>query len=238
MTIVGNGISVLALKAKIHVKTMPGATVSFIKGGVTAATMTANGSGNCDYEILVPNFGEWTVSASGGGGSGSSSVTVSDVVTYNVTVVLTRYFIKDGNFVSGVTHNHVPSERWFKDDGDYVILQTYQGGSNEYTSGYLSPAVAFGYWKTLYIDSQEVGDGANAGVSSGHSAQQASFSASVQLCSRRETWDSRHTSSCSVASVTGSQYLALRAKAWINSESIPVHGAGGQIKVWNMWLSG
>ena len=237
MAIIGDALSVLALKAKIHVTTMPYATVSFIRGGSTRATMTANASGNCDLEILVPDFGSWTVSASGEGGSGSSSVSVSDTITYNTTVTLRRYFIQSGNWVSGVGHNKAGSGSIeFYDDGDYILLKTYQGGSNEIGSGYITPAVSMNNWKTLYIDSQETGDYCYAGVSTDNSSNPPSFSASVQLCGKREDWDSRHTSSVSIASVTGSRYLALRTKAWI-TETIPVHGTGGQIRVWNMWLS-
>lgn len=236
MAIIGDALSVLALKAKIHVTTMPYATVTF-SGGGTSGTATANASGNCDYEILVPNFGTWTVSASGGGGSGSSSVTVSDTITYNVTVTVRRYFIQNGNFANGAWGNKAGSDSIsFADNGDYILLKTYQGGGNEVGSGYLNPAVSFGYWKTLYIDSQEIGDGAYAGVSTNNSSNPPSFSVSVQLCGQREEWDSRHTSSVNVAGVTGSRYLALRTKAYI-TQTIPVHGSGGNIRIWNMWLS-
>lgn len=241
MAIIGEPLSVLALKAKVRVTTKAGATVKLTKGSTTlTGTASSSGiTGTCDFEIGVPDFGTWSISCTSGNATGTGSVTVSDVTDYSVTVVLTLYLIRNGAFTSGISQNHVPSERWFKTEDDHLVLQTYQGGSNEYTSGYLKPATAFGYWKTLYIDSRETGDGAYAGICSTNTAQQASFTKSVQLCSRRDTWDSRHTSSCSVSGVTGNYYVTLRAKAWITwDEWGTVYGTGGQIRVWNLWLTG
>lgn len=238
MAIIGNAMSVLALKAKIYVTTMPWAWVNFIYGGVTQVTIQANGSGNCEHEILVPQFGSWTIYATGEGGSGTSYVGVYDTVTYTTTVTLTRYFIQNGNYVSGVWGNKAGSDTVsIKDAGDFILLQSYQGGGNEIGSGYLNPAVSMNNWKTLYIDSQEIGDEAYAGVATNNSSNPPNFSAVVQLCGRREEWDGRHTTAISVSGVSGSQYLALRTKSWINTSVIPVHGAGGNIRVWNMWLS-
>lgn len=241
MAIIGQPLSVLSLKALIHVTTMPGASVKFTHGSISA-TLTANGSGNCDYEVRVPDFGTWSITSTSGYASGSASVNVAAVaVTYNVTVTLIWYFIQNGNWTSGIGHSIVQSggSGWFKDDGNYILAQTYQGGSNTSVAAYMTPAVSFtGYWKTLYIDSQQIGDRAYAGVATNTSANPPNFSASVRLCGRIENWDSRHTSSVSVSGVRGSHYLALEPRSWAAWDGSVVHGSGGNIRVWNMWLSG
>lgn len=238
MAIIGEAISVLALKAKIHVNTMPGSTVVFSGPGMSV-TLYADAYGNCTCEVPVPNFGSFTIASYNGNASGSGSVYVGAVTDYYVTVGMTLWVIQNGNFASWTGHNRVGggSNATFSDQGDYVELRTYQGGSNDNIAGYITPAVDFTYWNTLYIDSQEKGDKAYAGPASNNSSNPPSFNASVRLVGKVETWDSRHTSSCNVAGVGGNQYIALHAKAWIEQYSQAVWiGTGGNIRVWNLWL--
>ena len=241
MAIIGDALSVLSLRATIHVTTMPGATVKLTHGGTTV-TLTANASGNCDLEVMVPDFGTWNLTATSGNASGTASVNVASVATtYNVTVTLVLWIIQSGNFASWTGHNRVGggSGAYFSDQGSYVELSTYQGGSLDYIAGYITPAVSFGYWKSLVIDSQEKGDKAYAGAASNNSSNPPSFSASKQLVGKVETWDSRHTSTCDVSGVTGSKYIAIQGKAWIEQYSQAVWiGTGGNVRIWNMYLTG
>lgn len=241
MAIIGEPLSVLALKAKIHVTTMPGASVTF-KHGSISATKTANSSGVCDYEVRVPDFGSWSITASSGHASGTNSVNVTAVTQYNVAVVLRLWIIQNGNVVSGFSQNGVGNHHFYDDMGDYIEMKTYQGGSNEKDSWYYNPPVSFGYWKTLVVDTASVGDPAYAGVSSNNSSNPPSFVTSVKLNNRTDEWSSstasRHTSNLNVSSVAGSRYIAFTAQAWINSEVIPVRGTGGVIRIWNAYLTG
>lgn len=237
MAIIGEPLSVLALKAKIKVKTMPGATVS-LSGPGRSGTVTADSSGNCTYEVPVPNFGTWSISASSGYASGSSSVTVSAVTTYNVTVTLVLWIIKNGDVVNGFWQNGVGSHHFYEDKGSYIEMLTYQGGGNEKDSWYYNPPISFGYWKTLYVGTSSIGEPAYAGVSTNNSSNPPSFAASVKLNNRNEAWTNADTFAVDVSSVTGSRYIAFTAQAWINTSSVPVHGAGGGIRIWNAYLTG
>lgn len=240
MAIIGNALSVLALKANIYVTTRPGATVTFKKGSTTMGTLTADGSGHCNLEVLIPNFGSWTVTSTTGSDTGSASVTVSDTIQYNVTVAQRKYLIQNGNFiVSG--HKVVgKSTSAFEDYGDYIWLATDKNlnPDNNVISGYFTAGIDMGYWKTMYIDSQQRGDGAYAGLTTSTSAQEASFTNSVQLCGQRTSYDSRSTKSLNISSVTGTKYIALKVGSWVYIDSGGIQGSYGVIRVWNLYLQG
>lgn len=239
MAIIGDAIKLITLKALIHVTTKPGATVTFKKGSTTMATKTANSSGVAELEVLSGDWGSWTITGSASpSASGSASVTLSAPTTYNVTLTLTQYIIQNGNFVSGFSHSvnaagqpHAGAS-YFSDQGDYIELQTYQGGSNEVVSGYITTGIDMSGWNTLYIDGCGKGDSGYAGPANNTSDNPPSFSTSVQLFGQIESINSRSTKSLNVSGITGTKYLALRAKAWVWQDE----GAGGTIRIYNMYL--
>ena len=151
---------------------------------------------------------------------------------------LTWYLIQNGNFISGVGHSFVGSGAAnFSDEGDYIRLHTYMGGSQEYASGYLTNAISMTDWKTMYIDSQEGGDSAYAGPANNTSDNPPTFSTYVAMCGQRKTLDSRHTSSLNISSITGNKYIAIRAKAWASWDGGSAVGMGGDVRIWNLWLT-
>lgn len=240
MGIIGNALSVLALKAKILVTTMPGSTVTFTKDEISG-TVTADESGNCEYEVLIPNFGTWTVTATNGNASGTAAVDVTDIIAYSVTVTMRLYFIQNGDFAEWVTRKVVGETRSvFADKGSYVWLTTdsVENPSNIVASGYFTNEIDMGFWKTLYVDSQEKGQSTHAGLVTGTTLKEASFTNSVRLAGQRESYDSRSTKTLDVTSVTGTRYVALRARGWILIDSGGATGAPGIIRVWNMYLEG
>ena len=244
MAIIGKGLSVLALKALISVTTKPGSTVTFKLGSVTMSTQTANSSGVCSLEVLVPNFGTWTISAVNGTASGSATVTVSDTVTYSVTVNMVMYLIRNGNFSSGFSHTLVPptgsTNCGFTDDGDYIHLHTLlTNHSWQRCAGYFS-AINFsdGFWKNIVIDYQAEGDPARVGLVSGTPTYDPSYSVYKNLNSRNTNLTARATSTLDISSQSGSKYVTLRAAAWTyEDEWGTVMGwTAGRLYVYNLYL--
>ena len=244
MAIIGNALSVLALKATIHVTTKPGATVKFSKGGVDVATLTADSSGNCDYNVLIPNFGTWTVSGTSGDASGTATVDVSDIVTYNVDCVLKLWFVQNGNFSTGFSHSVVGNGSGFYDDGDYVLLHSLTTGHSwQNAAGYFTPSVNFddGYWKNLVIDSQEYANPAACGlVSSVPPNASPSFTVYSTLNTRNTSFSTRHTTNTNVSAQTGDLYVAARASCWTDEDQYGnIRGwYGGRVRIYNLYLTG
>lgn len=247
MTIIGNALKVLSLKAVIRAKTRAGATVTFKKGSTTMATKTADSSGYAELDVLSGDWGEWTVSASwsasgiGTAATGSTNVTVSAANTYNITITLQWYLIKNGNFMTGFSHKVVgPVRAAFRDDGNYITLttDTQVQLSNDYAAGYFTTGIEMAFWQSLKVDSQEVGDDAFAGIVTKTTAREADFSSSVKLCSRRKSFTDRATKTLNISGVTGTKYIALQAKAWFYQDSGGPDGSHGEIRVYNLYLEG
>lgn len=247
MSIVGKGATVLALRAYINVTTKPNASVSFIKGGTTVATKTADGSGNTSLEVLAYNWGEWTVSVSwtqsgiSTAATGSASVTISEPTSYAVTVGLTWYLIKNGNFCAGFGHKYVATggaRNAFGDYGDYIWLTTDTASqmSNTYISGYFTDAIDMDYWNSLIIDCQGIGSSTYGGVVTATSAGEASFTNSVKISGQTKSYTSRSTKTVGLSGVSGTRYVALRASAWSYWDSGGTTGSYGGIRIYNLYL--
>jgi len=252
MAIIGNPITLITLKAVINVTTKAGATVTFKKGSTTMGTKTATattaGQGVASLEVLSGDWGaysisvSWTQSGISTAATGSASVTVSAATTYNVTANLTWYLIKDGNFCTGFATSVVgPTRAVFEDSGDYIRLtmDTYEQPANDFASGYFTQGIDMAYWNSMTIDTQEKGQQAWAGLTTDTSAQEASFTNSVQLLPGQQSYyDTRSTSTLSLSGVTGTKYVALRTKGWVYIDSGGIQGSAGIIRVWNLYLQG
>lgn len=234
--------------AYIRVTTKPGATVTFVKGGTTFSTKTADSSGIAQLEVRLVDWGTFTIngswSASGiaTAATGSASVTISASTTYNVTVALKWYLIQNGNFCNGFTttkKSDYGTRTAFEDNGDYVWLTTdiYDNPENNIVSGYFTNGIEMDYWNTLYIDSKEKGT-SYVGVTTDTTAASASFTNSLQLCSHIKSFDTRSTKSLSLSGVTGTKYVALRTNGWVSWSSSGPDGTGGFIDIWNLYLQG
>ena len=247
MAIVGNAISLITLKALIHVTTKPGATVTFKKGSTTMGTKTANSSGVAELEVLSGDWGSWTIdvswSASGiaTAATGSSSVTISAATTYNVSVTVKWYLIQNGNFCSGFNHTYhatTGTRNEFRDEGDYIWLttDTQMQYGNSFVSGYFTNGIDMGDWNNMYIDCQAIGGNSYAGIVTDTSAGEASFSNSVLTGGTVKAYTARDTKNLSLSGVTGTKYIALRAQSFAVWDSSGVSGSYGAIKVYNLYL--
>ena len=256
MAIVGEALSLLALKALIHVTTKAGATVTFKKGSTTMATKTANSSGVAELEVLSSDWGSWTVDVSwavsgAGNATGSTTFIVSEATTYNKTISLRLWFVKDGDFVSGVSHSfsseHASSGS-FNDAGDYVNLHQNADRVDHWDAiaGYLGSAITFdGYWKSLVFETRERGYGVTgstlaAGLTTGSGASP-TFSYYVQLRGNGEhsSYNSKHTSTLNVSSVSGSYKVVVRGAMYDhwNQYSSAIISGPCDINIYNAYLS-
>ena len=243
MEIVGNAISLVTLKALIHVTTKPGATITFNKGSTTMATKTADSNGVAELEVLSGDWGSWTISGSWNqsgistAATGSTSLTISEAKTYNASMPLRWYLISGGNFSAGFSTSKsggAGGERGqFKDNGDYVWLtyDIYTQSANSSISGYFTNGIDMTDWGTLVIDSQERGNSSYVGVTADTSGQ-ASFTASYLLAGQRSDFSSRSTKSMSLSSVTGTKYVALKTSSWYSEYS----SGTGTIRIYNLYL--
>lgn len=245
MAIIGDALSVLSLKSLIHVTTKPGATVTFKKGSTTMATKTANSSGVAELEVLSGDWGSWTISGSwsasgiSNAATGSSSVTLSEPTTYNVSVPLTWYLIQNGNF-TGFGHKVVGwngTRSVFEDSGDYIWLSDdiyAQGANHRYASGYFTNAISVDDWKTMYIDFSGRGESDHMGLVTSTSAQQASFTNSMELVYHQgESYTGRTTKNLDISGVTGTRYVALRVQA---NYSPGYSNYPGDLRIYNLYL--
>lgn len=254
MEIIGDGLLVMSLKSLIHVTTKPGASVTFKKGSTTMATKTANSSGVAELEVLSGDWGSWTITSTSSVATNSSTITVNAVTTYNVSLPLTLWLIKDGNFVSGVTRDFASENSGsgsFNDAGDYVLLHQTANRPDHWDTitGYLYPAVTLdGYWKTLYVETSEkgycnTGECPIAGITS-NSGATSDFTSQVQLRSGsgasryQKSFNSRHTSSLNVSGARGTYKVAFRASMFSYYDGYQaLQSADGEIQIWNAYLS-
>lgn len=169
---------------------------------------------------------------------GTNAVTQGTLIE-PVTTLSRRDIILNGDVASGFGLKGVGGNVSFSDKGSYLHLQGYQGGGSASVAGYLTLAIPLdGYWKTLVVETREVGDGAWAGLSTNTSNDSPSYAASVKLCNRRDSWTGRHTSSINVSGLNGTYYIAFRAKAWLTwDEYGTVYGAGGQMDIYNVYFT-
>lgn len=99
--------------AVIHVNAPSGSTVDFIKGGVTAKTISptyghpnANDNGETAdyyYAVFSGNYGTWTVTANNGSDTTSETVAVNDNKQYDVKLLYGNYLYQNGTQASGLT---------------------------------------------------------------------------------------------------------------------------------------
>ena len=229
--------------AFIHVTTKPSATVTFVKGGSTYSTKTANSSGIADLEVPFRDWGAFTINGSwsqsgiSNAATGSGSVTISAATTYNVSVALKWYLIQSGNW-TGFSHTyHGADHPDFRDEGDYIWLSNDVWSNpslNGYTSGYFTNAISVDDWKTMVIDFQGRGESDHMGLVTDTSQNQASFTNSVRLVYQKGTgYTTRATQTLDITSATGTKYVALRVHA---NYSPGYSDWPGDLRVYNLYL--
>ena len=131
-------------------------------------------------------------------------------------------------------------------DEDKVVLAGNFGGSpaivDGYLTSYLTPYIEFtGQYKNLNIEFLAIGDTQYFGLYTDITSKNGEWSFSYKETINNRLDGSRWisgTKSLNVSDVRGNYYIALRSKAWINGEVMPVVGTGGQIRIKNLWLSG
>lgn len=228
MAIVGNAVTLITLKALIHVTTKPGATVTFKKGSTTMGTKTANASGIAELEVLSGDWGSWSISASWSASGiaekaeGSvSAFTISAATTYNKTITLKWYLIKNGDFCEGFNTTFAgnnPRSRFehVNADTDYVWLTNDNQGQtalSSYASGYFTNGISMNDWKTMYISFSGRGESDYMGLVDTASGAEANFTNSVRIVYRQGPSYAGGTGSLDVSGVTGTKYVALRVHA-------------------------
>lgn len=258
MAIVGEAIRLITLKALIHVTTKAGATVTFKHDGTTYATKTADSGGVAELEVISAYWGSWTVDVSwavsgNGNAVGSETLTITEATTYNVSVGLRLWLVRDGNFVSNVSHSFnsaYSSLGSFDDAGDYVNLHQGVAANRvdhwDAIAGYLGSSISFdGYWKSLVFDTRERGHGVSgsslvAGLTTG-SGYAPTMSKYVQLrgAGEHSSYNSRHTSTLNVSSVSGSYKVVIRGEMYDhwNEWATAVISGACDINIYNAYLS-
>ena len=248
--------AIMTKKATIHVTTKAGATVVFKRNSTTYSTQTANASGVADLTVMYADWSgtwtvdvSWAVSGNGNAVGSSGSITISAATTYNVSVSLRLWLVKDGNFVSGVSHTYTSdysASASFDDEGSYVNL--HQGATRpdhwDANTGYLGSAITFdGYWKSLVFETRERGYGATGaspivGLTNG-SGSFPTFQYYAQLRGAGEYsgYNSKHTSTINVSSVSGSYKVAARVAMYdyYNWAQALVYG-DGDLNIYNAYL--
>lgn len=229
--------------AFIKVTTKPGATVTFVKGGTTYSTKTADGSGIAQIEVRFSDWGTFTINGSWSAtgisnpATGSGSVTISSATTYNVTVALKWYLIQSGDF-TGFSHTvHGSDHPDFRDEGSYVWLSNDVWGNpslDGYTSGYFTNGIAVADWKTMVIDFEGRGESDHMGLVTETTADAASFTNSVRIVYQKgEGYTTRATQSLDITSATGTKYVALRVHA---NYSPGYSNWPGDLRIYNLYL--
>ena len=236
------------LKAVIHVTTKPGATVTFTKGGISAS-VTANGSGVADFEVLSFNWGSWTVTSTSSIASNSQTITVSAATTYNVSLSLRLWLVKDGDFASGATHSfsseHTSSGSFYDSGNDILLRQKADHfGYSDAIVGYFNSISFDGYWKTLVMQTKEKGKSVTGktligGLTSG-SGTNPTFAYMVQLRSAGQyssVQSDYHTSTLNVSGARGTYSVAFRGCMYDYEDF--EHGivaVDGDIRIRNLYL--
>ena len=141
---------------------------------------------------------------------------------------------------SGVTYKvyelNASCYQKFTDQGDYIWLSTYLGGTNGRNAAFLYPAITFnGQWKTLTIDANRSGDQSWFGVSAVDNTNPAApnvngrieFAAWGKLMDRRDTWTGRYSTEINVSELRGTYYLAIELKGWLYWTGSEAIGTGG-----------
>lgn len=150
----------------------------------------------------------------------------------------TKYFIKNGKFVSGIGHEAKGSiwQNWTT-QSDHIWLTTYTGGSNDYMGANVTPAVVFsGQWKKLIIDSSAAGDTSYIGLTTNHNAKDLNFYKQFTYFTRSGN-HGRRTDTFNITGASGTYYIGIRLKSWIWFDGVNVNGSGGVLRIYNLYLS-